>query len=228
MVATLTDLQNYRLLIQQSHQPEVSTRAANKLFDQVEVLYRKLRTSRDGRRGIEMLLADDDPVVRLRAARHTLAWDQDRGAEVLREVANGHFGMVSHSAKYTYQNFLAGQYPLETDATAPASTTVAPSLRTNTALREEDADGLFEFHSQLMNGGLEHCLEILPSITVQKALSAMNEIGLRELAVSLKAFVQGREGSSGMESREKSALRFEEDYELAIPSDAALQALLQT
>jgi hypothetical protein len=86
---------------------------ANPLFDQLHQIYKQLRTEEQGRQGIALLMDDPVPGVRLMAAGHSLAWDQDRAIAVLETIEREGPGLYTVTAKYTLKSFREGKLNLD-------------------------------------------------------------------------------------------------------------------
>jgi hypothetical protein len=87
-------------------------KAANVVFDRLQVLQKLLRPSMEGRAGITDLVSSGDTGVRLMAATHVLAFDPDAGVAALEAIEAGP-GLHAVSAKYTLRSFRAGTLDLD-------------------------------------------------------------------------------------------------------------------
>lgn len=82
-------------------------RQANRLFDQLQQLFKEMRQSEEGRAVITSLVNDAVPVVRLSAASHSLSWRPELAEPVLEELSQEP-GLHSVSAAWTLRSHRAG------------------------------------------------------------------------------------------------------------------------
>jgi hypothetical protein len=101
-------IETARAWAEHGDQPSV----ANRLFDENHQLYKSLRSSEEGRRGIEELLDDDSTGVRCLAAADTLTWAPELALPVLESIERGP-GLAAVTAKYTLREFWAGRLNLD-------------------------------------------------------------------------------------------------------------------
>lgn len=85
---------------------EGNARRANLVFEELDALFARLRTSAAGRAGISALLADPAVSVRLLAAGHALEWDEAAALPALEAIAAG-TGLASLVAQHTLDAFRA-------------------------------------------------------------------------------------------------------------------------
>ena len=71
------------------HQSKGNVPRANRLADETQALYLKLRERADGRQLIEVLATDPDRLVRLSAATHCLKWNESLGRSALEAIRDG-------------------------------------------------------------------------------------------------------------------------------------------
>lgn len=70
-------------------------------------VYKNLRTSEAGRRGVTALMDDPSVAIRLMAAAHSLAWMPEKAEGVLRAIEDDPTAVLhSISAKYTLEGVL--------------------------------------------------------------------------------------------------------------------------
>jgi hypothetical protein len=85
---------------------------ANRIFDALQVLYKNLRGTAEGRDAITSLLDDPITAVRLAAATHSLAWQPARSEQALEEIEmEGSLHAVT--AKWTLRSYRAGKLNLD-------------------------------------------------------------------------------------------------------------------
>jgi predicted aminopeptidase len=85
---------------------------ANRLFDALHALYKKLRDSAAGRQAIASLLDDPITAVRLAAATHSLAWQPAKAEQVLREIEQ-EGSLHAVTAKWTLRSYRSGKLNLD-------------------------------------------------------------------------------------------------------------------
>src|SRR5258708_7359292 len=86
-------------------------REANRIFDQLHVLYKSMRASAEGRSAIGSLVDDPITAIRLAAATHSLAWQPARAEQVLEEIEQeGNLHAVT--AKWTLRSYRNGKLNL--------------------------------------------------------------------------------------------------------------------
>ncbi|MBO0813480.1 MAG: DUF2019 domain-containing protein [Microlunatus sp.] len=88
------------------------SKKANRIFDQVHALAKKLRQTPAGRTGLLGLTAHEISGVRLLAATECLAWSPEVAVPVL-EAIEGSGGLHAVSAKYTLMSYRAGTLDLD-------------------------------------------------------------------------------------------------------------------
>jgi len=85
---------------------------ANRIFDALQALYKKMRNEPDGRAAISSLLGDPMTAVRLAAATHSLGWEGDRAVPILEEIERGS-DLHAVDAKWTLRSYRSGKLDLE-------------------------------------------------------------------------------------------------------------------
>ena len=88
------------------------SRSANPLFERNHLLYKELRRTPAGCEAIAELMDHPDPVVKLLAATHSLAWRETEAIVVL-ETIESMTRLNSVSAQYTLLSHRAGSLNLD-------------------------------------------------------------------------------------------------------------------
>jgi hypothetical protein len=102
----------YRQLAVEWDQARDDPAEANRLFDKLQVAYKGMRDSPEGRDAILGLLKDAETPVQLLAATHSLAWDPTAAERVLTEIEQQD-NMHAVTAKWTLRSFRAGKLNLD-------------------------------------------------------------------------------------------------------------------
>ena len=102
----------YRLLAVDWEAARDDPDEANRLFRQHHSLYKLMRTTAAGRAAILGLLDDPVAAVRLLAATHSLAWDEQRAARVLEELQD-EGSPLAVDAKWTLRSYRNGKLDLD-------------------------------------------------------------------------------------------------------------------
>jgi hypothetical protein len=101
------------------HQSKANIAKANRIFEEIQALYLRLRETSEGRLAIEGLARDPEGLVRLTAATHCLTWNLALGRSILEEIANGGapagpgWDMAGTNAKWTLKTLEAGKLNLD-------------------------------------------------------------------------------------------------------------------
>lgn len=101
------DLDDYERLATEWDQAQGDAKKANRIFDQLHALARKMRESAEGRDALESLLNHPLRGVRMKVAGECLAWAPERAMAVL-EALRDPRGTHSLSADYTLREYRAG------------------------------------------------------------------------------------------------------------------------
>lgn len=102
----------YRELAVEWDEARDNPQEANRLFDALHALYKKLRDSADGQRAIASLLDDPITAVRLAAATHSLAWQPVEAERVLQEIEQ-EGSLHAVTAKWTLRSYRSGKLNLD-------------------------------------------------------------------------------------------------------------------
>ncbi len=102
----------YREMVVAWDQARDDPKQANQIFDDLQVLYKKLRGTAEGRSAITGLLDDPITAVRLAAATHSLAWHPARSEQALEEIEQ-EGSLHAVTAKWTLRSYRAGKLNLD-------------------------------------------------------------------------------------------------------------------
>lgn len=98
-------LKEYRLAAEGTSNPDPDE--ANKYYDKIHPIYKKLRETKDGRDGITALISDPSPHVRIAAAAHSLSWAPEIARKALEELRDSK-GPRSFEAEMTLKEYEKG------------------------------------------------------------------------------------------------------------------------
>lgn len=87
---------------------EKNARKANGIYDRIHAIALQLRSSEEGRHGLENLLSHPNRGVRLKAAGDCLAWDSEAAIKALEGLIAPR-GTHSLSAEMTIREYQAGR-----------------------------------------------------------------------------------------------------------------------
>lgn len=83
-------------------------RVANRLMDRHNAIFKRLRETAEGRRGVEALMVHASPDVRRLAASHALSWGCPAAEGVLRDLEKGK-GDAAFHAMMVLRQYRAGR-----------------------------------------------------------------------------------------------------------------------
>jgi len=86
----------------------VDAAKANRCADALHEHYVALRQTQAGKEAIAALMCDEDPNVRLCAARHSLEWAPDAARAALEQLRDGG-GLMGLTAEYTLKEYEKGR-----------------------------------------------------------------------------------------------------------------------